>query len=153
MDRADLEHAVRVSARIERMTAYLFGRIDKFINFVQFVLGAAAFSPIASLHVIGILLVLMSTYSLVYQPGTKAALAEIQKRKYEMLCTKMGGMSDEELRIDHSEIQKDDSSEIEAICKISEYGEYMRVGAEPPMTLGFFDNVIGFLAGDRPKKY
>jgi hypothetical protein len=151
MNRADIEFNVGYSCRLEKMTASLWGRVDKLLSLVQVCLGASAFTEIANLHVIGCTIVVLSVYSLVYQPGSKGALAELQKRQYESLSARMHGLSDDELAAQYAKVQECDSPEIGALCDVAYNGELIRLGQPPKHVLSLREKAMAWMAGDLPR--
>src|SRR5437868_2040846 len=115
MSRSNIEFYVGYSCRLEKMSSSLWGRIDKAISLFQVCLGASAFTSVTNLKVVGCLVVLSSAYTLVYQPGSKAALADLQKRQYESLCARMTSLSDDDLSDAFAKVQENDSSEVGAL--------------------------------------
>lgn len=143
-----MEFAIGYSYRLEKMSATLLGRIDRILSFSQLCLGATAFAPLMSLPVIGGLVVTISAFALVYQPGVKAGMADFQKKQYEALFTQMSSMSEEALRAAFVKIQESDSVEIGALCRAANNGEHIRLGHMPLHQLSWREKAIAWAAGD-----
>lgn len=97
------------------------------------------------------MVVLSSAYTLVYQPGSKAALADLQKRQYESLCARMTSLSDDDLRDAYAKVQENDSAEVGALCDAAYNGELIRLGHPPKHDLSRREKILAWIAGDLPR--
>lgn len=132
------------------MTATLLGRMDRLISFSQLCLGASVFAPVTNLQITGCLVVVVSSISLVYQPGLKAGLADFQKRQYQALLSRMSAMSEDELRESFRKTQEADSLELGSLARAADCGERIRLGHAPIYQLTKFEKLMAWAAGDLP---
>src|SRR5260364_421118 len=74
MTRPELIFQIGLSARLERMTATLLGRMDRGASFLTLFLSASIFANVASWlqYAIAVMLCAITFFTLVYQPAAKA---------------------------------------------------------------------------------
>ncbi|MGF6936832.1 hypothetical protein OKW41_005994 [Paraburkholderia sp. UCT70] len=153
MERDELLFQLGYSARLERMTSTLLGRIDRGTSFAQLFLGASIFAngPNWLQYVIATLLCAITVFVIVYQPAVKQMLAAAQRDAYDCLLVKARDLPDAEISEQLVAIQKQDSAVLGALCNPAHLGECIRLDREPNVTLDRHERLVAWLAGDLPR--
>lgn len=153
MERDELIFQLGYSARLERMTSTLLGRIDRGTSFAQLFLGAAVFANVPNWlqYLIATLLCAITVFVIVYQPAVKQMLAAAQRDSYDGLLAKSKFLSDTEISEQLVAIQKQDSTVLGALCNPAHLGECIRLDREANVTLDTHERLVAWLAGDLPR--
>jgi len=155
VNRDELIFQLGFSARLERMTSTLLGRIDRGTSFAQLFLGAAVFAngPNWVQNSIATLLCAITVFVIVYQPAVKQMLAATQRDAYDSLHAQSASLSDEQISEQLLAIQRQDSAVLGALYNPAHFGECIRLNREPNVTLNRHERLIAWLAGDLPREY
>jgi hypothetical protein len=153
VERDELIFQLGYSARLERMTSTLLGRIDRGTSFAQLFLGASVFANVPNWlqYLIATSLCGITIFVIVYQPAVKQMLAAAQRDAYDGLLAKSKLLSDTEISEQLVTIQKQDSAVLGALCNPAHVGECIRLDREPNVSLNRHERVMAWLAGDLPR--
>lgn len=142
---------IEYSIKLEKMTASLMGRLDRCSTFVQVLLGAAVFADAPGQKLVGVSVALLSTVSLVWQPGARSSQAATQKAKYESLLARSPELDDDALSRAFLELQASDSAALGSLCVPAHVGVEIANGFTPSATrLSFLETISSWMAGDYP---
>lgn len=149
MTRDELLFQIGYSIRLEKMQSMFLARVDRALNFLQLFLGAAIVTtkwPIVT----GIAVSVLAAISFVYQLGSKATEAKLQKQRFEKLLARAPSLTDEVLHTQFSDMQETDSQVIGSLMNPAYFGECVRLGRTPDVALTFLEKICAFVAGDLP---
>lgn len=150
VERNGLEFGVYYSLTLCEMHARFWGRADKWLSFLQIALGSAVFASVGDTMVFGGLLVAMTAFTFVWQPGVTAMKFAMQRQKYQELAHKMVKLSDEELSAAISDISENDPSEFGLLTNPAEARASIRMRGSPNIELTIWEKIMAWLAGDLP---
>lgn len=109
MTRDSIAFNIRYSFHIETMQATFYNRLDKFLTFVQIMLGSAIFAAYGSIPLFGAVVAAISAVSFVWQPGKAAMLCEVQAKKMKELINKPSTISVEDLHAAYLRAEEGDT--------------------------------------------
>lgn len=150
-ERHGLEFAVFYSVALCEMHARFWGRTDKWLNFLQIALGSAVFASVGDTMVFGGLLVGMTAFTFVWQPGVTAMKFTMQHQKYQALLYKMSALDDAELSRSLLEIGENDQPELGLLTHAAELRAHIRMSKSTDIRLTLAEKLMSWLAGDLPR--
>lgn len=152
MTRHDLVFDINYSYFLEKMSATLTGRIDRFISVTLMVLGCAVFSPYSGVFIFGVLIAALSAVQFIYQFGKISGLSEEQAKRYLQLMTEEANLSDSDLLVRFCKLQENDSSPFGLLKGAAFKRTCYKLGFEDTSdSLANMEKIVSWLAGDLPK--
>lgn len=151
MVRYELNYQLRYSHTIEEMHKRYLERWDLILNFLQIVLGSAVFADFGGNVVFGLMLVILSTVSFVWQPGKASLLFAKRAEYYARLIINESSLTDEELRNALCEAAEGAPSEYGVLTKPAEFRAAYALGSKPTGDLTICETIAAFIAGDVPR--
>jgi hypothetical protein len=153
MTRPELIFQICLSARLERMTATLLGRVDRGASFLTLFLSASIFAGVASWlqYSIAVMLCAITCFTIVYQPATRAVQANLQRAAYDALYARASSLTNEQLHEELNKLQQQDSVVLGALYNPAHFGEAVRLDLEPNVQMTRYERVMAWLAGDLPR--
>lgn len=154
MTRPELIFQIGLSARLERMTATLLGRMDRGASFLTLFLSASIFANVASWlqYAIAVMLCAITFFTLVYQPAAKAVQANFQRAAYDDLYARADVLTDRQLHDELNKLQQQDSAVPGALYHPAHFGEAVRLNLEPNVRMMRYEKIVAWLAGDLPRQ-
>jgi len=136
---------------LETMTSTLNQRLDRFLCFIQFLLGASVFADSRYGWLTGTLIALISAFQFACKPGNTAGHARLQALQYKTLGDEIDKLAhDEALRRLH-DIEKNDSTFSTLLCNPARLRALISLDLKPDTTLNRCERVIAALAGGIPR--
>src|SRR5260363_220369 len=154
MTRPELIFQIGLSARLERMTATLLGRMDRGASFLTLFLSASIFANVASWlqYAIAVMLCAITFFTLVYQPAAQAVQANFQRAAYDDLYARADVLTDRQLHDELNKLQQQDSAVPGALSHPAHFGEAVRLNLEPNVRMMRYEKIVAWLAGDLPRQ-
>lgn len=154
MTRESLLIKIRYSFHIETMQETFYSKLDRYITFIQIILGSAIFASFGSTPLLGAIVTVISVASFVWQPGKTAMLCSIQARKMKMLLNKAPDLSDEELRAAFINAEEGDNPTLGLLRDVAYKRALIALGYSSEaesITLTTSEKIAAWFAGDLPK--
>ncbi|EBC4877339.1 hypothetical protein C2W27_14425 [Salmonella enterica] len=146
-----LELTVYYSYYLEVMTEALNRRTDRFLCFVQFLLGASVFTDSRYGWLIGFVIALISAVQFSCKPGTAAGHAKLQAHRYKKLCDELPELNRDQVLSRLHKIEENDSQINTRLCNPARLRACIALGLKKDAKLSPCEKVIAYLAGGIPE--
>jgi hypothetical protein len=146
-----LKLTAHYSYYLEVMTGTLNQRIDRFLCFCQFLLGASVFADSAYGWLIGFLIAAISAAQLAYKPGAAAGHAKLQAHRYKMLCDTLDKLDHDEAQAQLHKIEENDSQINTLLCNPARLRACIALGFKKDATLTSREKLAACLGGGIPE--
>ncbi|EDV9532938.1 hypothetical protein ZP60_001519 [Salmonella enterica subsp. enterica] len=136
---------------LELMTEVLNRRIERWLCFLQFLLGSAIFAQSSFGWLCGAAVALCAAIQFSWNPGKIASNAKIQSYRYQQLRNNFDNLTSEELAHKISIIEKNDSPLVNSLLNPARRRAYIALGWDSPEELTRWEKLMSFFAGGIPR--
>lgn len=154
MEREELLYRIEYSYNFEYMFSKITWRIDKLISLTLLILGSAVFSGIRGVFWFGLAVAVLTAIQMTYQYAKASEHSSTQSRAYMRLLTLESRFSDDELLDKIVEIEDSDHKPWFILTDLAIIRTNIRKGYGPEQDpqLTWFKKIIGWFAGDLPRR-
>ncbi|HBY9743091.1 Uncharacterised protein [Klebsiella pneumoniae] len=136
---------------LEVMTSTLNQRLDRFLCFCQFLLGASVFADSTFGWLIGFLIAAISAAQLAYKPGAAAGHAKLQAQRYKILCDELNTLDSAAAQAKLHDIEENDSPINTLLCNPARLRACIALGFQKDAVLTGKERLVACLGGGIPE--
>lgn len=136
---------------LEVMTETLCRRADRFLCFVQFLLGASVFADSRYGWLAGSVIALISAVQFSCKPGALAGHARLQAQRYKKLCDELPALDPAQALAYLHKIEENDSPVNTRLCNPARLRACIALGQKKDTTLTPGEKLMAHLAGGIPQ--
>ncbi|EDC3659603.1 hypothetical protein GPP61_001980 [Salmonella enterica] len=136
---------------LELMTEVFNRRIERWLCFLQFLLGSAIFAQSSFGWLCGAAVALCAAIQYSWNPGKIASNAKKQSYRYQQLRNDFDKLTSEELSHKISIIEENDSPLINSLLNPARCRAYIALGWPQPEKLTRWEKLMSFFAGGIPR--
>ena len=146
-----LKLTVHYGYYLEVMTSTLNQRLDRFLCFCQFLLGASVFADSAFGWLIGFLIAAISAAQLACKPGAAAGHARLQAQRYRVLCDDLETLDHATAQARLHDIEKNDSTVNTLLCNPARLRACIALGFRKDASLTRKERLTAWMGGGIPE--
>ncbi|WP_417536306.1 hypothetical protein [Methylophaga sp.] len=137
---------------LEKYTSTFWARVDKFIIFMQLFLSSMVFADVSGTMAYGAALTILTLFSVVYSPSTKANQANAQNMRYVRVRMNKDKMTDEQLNTELESLAEFDSDVLGCFFNPAHWRSaiYLDLEVKNIEPLTKLEKIMAWLGGDLP---